>query len=49
MKKYCESYYTTRVYGLGFILRFECTKRAGHYGRHCDAYGGTWKKESNKR
>lgn len=50
MKKYCVSYLThTQYLGyIGHVIKFECTKRKGHFGKHCDAYGGTWEKKGKK-
>lgn len=50
MRKQCDValHYANRMMAtFGIALRFECTKRKGHLGRHKDAYGGTWRKEKN--
>jgi len=42
MRKHCTHY--DSIQGILGGIRFECIKRAKHFGRHKDAYGGTWKK-----
>ena len=47
VKKYCKAYLIHNGWyqSLPITVTFECVKRPHHFGRHQDAYGGTWKKE----